>query len=1000
MLAKKFSISMILYLTLFCIIVVSFLFSHRLLKEVSAANTMTCSSTPYVVDPGEEVTISAVINFTPADVWAVIENEDGVADSHYSLDEDDATHYSKVYTTSGTANGRYDIGIFATVDGTGEQVFCNPSTGAAWIKKSLSDINWTGRLRHKVVINNGKLWILGGFDYDYQSDVWSSADGQKWIQVTKEAPWGIRRSDFGALALNNKIFVFGGYKLNSNWTVATLQNDVWSSADGAHWTRINAGADWSARSSFGYTVYNNELWLAGGCTSLNPSTLGCASASDEVWSSSDGIDWTLATNNPGWSERSLSKLLVHNDGNDDRLFLIGGVDYPGGTANNVKDVWSSADGADWAEKTAAADFEARYLFDAFSYDFGDGQKIWLMGGREMDAGITQHNDIWSSVDGADWDLEKDDVAIPGIGVQPSKWTHWTPRRFFQTVIFNAGNGPKAWLLGGYDKIVNRNDIWTTTNGVDWTLTNEFVEPEFGSRFDTPVAVYNNKLWLVAGLAKGKGLGRDVWSSADGISWTCEFGSYTAGTEGVDCNHATPGWVARFDDKLLVYDDGDSEKLFMIGGCTWPGPGYGSCPSGYGLKDVWSYDDNVPEINKIWIQETAAAAWDVRNLPALAVYDNKMWLMGGLKQATTLLQDVWYSSDGTTWTQASNAPWSVRTGHSAVVYDDKLWVMGGQTTGPTRLNDVWYSTDPINSGWTQATSSAAWSPRLTFGLLNFNNRMWVVSGQQDGTTFAEYLGTQDIYWSQDGAIWNLATDTADFAGRDFFSSTVFQDRIWLTGGDSNAGNNNDVWASRYADLNYYVMTPLDWKVNIRAQVDPTLSLVLSSNACELGVLTADAIQTCGYSVAVATNAQSGYTGYIRQNHGFESTIGLTNHEIHSENGTPLQIEATGTLVGENGEYGVGILTADTTDWPEFTGDCADYDNQSSTSLPAKAVDWSTAADPDAYLGDNVDNVFATSSDPVQGVDNGLTYFCHGVRIKWDTPPGSYSQTVTISVVANF
>ncbi|MCX6744115.1 MAG: hypothetical protein NTX82_01165 [Candidatus Parcubacteria bacterium] len=194
--------------------------------------------------------------------------------------------------------------------------------------------------------------------------------------------------------------------------------------------------------------------------------------------------------------------------------------------------------------------------------------------------------------------------------------------------------------------------------------------------------------------------------------------------------------------------------------------------------------------------------------------------------------------------------------------------------------------------------------------------------------------------------------------------------------------------------------LDDNVNITASVDPTLSLAISNNACTLGLLTADAIQTCGYNASVTTNAPNGYTGYIRQNQGFQSTNGTVTSEIKGENDTPLQIDASGTLSGLYGEYGIGIQTADTTDWPEFTGLCSDYDDQAIISLPAKAADWSTSADPDAYLGNNIDNIFASNSEPVDGVTLGLTLFCHGVKIKWNAPPGSYSQIVTITAVGNF
>ena len=45
--------------------------------------------------------------------------------------------------------------------------------------------------------------------------------------------------------------------------------------------------------------------------------------------------------------------------------------------------------------------------------------------------------------------------------------------------------------------------------------------------------------------------------------------------------------------------------------------------------------------------------------------------------TSPSNDVWYSSDGITWTEATaSAAWSARCLHNAVVYDSEVYVMDG------------------------------------------------------------------------------------------------------------------------------------------------------------------------------------------------------------------------------------------------------------------------------------------------------------------------------------
>jgi len=66
----------------------------------------------------------------------------------------------------------------------------------------------------------------------------------------------------------------------------------------------------------------------------------------------------------------------------------------------------------------------------------------------------------------------------------------------------------------------------------------------------------------------------------------------------------------------------------------------------------------------------------------------MWVIGGYDGS--LKNDVWYSIDGISWTQATaSAAFSTRYSHSSLVYQSKMWVIGGYDGGGHE-NDVWYS----------------------------------------------------------------------------------------------------------------------------------------------------------------------------------------------------------------------------------------------------------------------------------------------------------------------
>ena len=89
------------------------------------------------------------------------------------------------------------------------------------------------------------------------------------------------------------------------------------------------------------------------------------------------------------------------------------------------------------------------------------------------------------------------------------------------------------------------------------------------------------------------------------------------------------------------------------------------------------------------------------------------------------------STGAQWTQVtpSGSMWSGREMHTTVVFDNKLWVLGGQD-GNLR-NDVWSSADGVH--WTQVTPSGSiWSPRENPTSAVFHNKLWVLGGH-DGSS---------------------------------------------------------------------------------------------------------------------------------------------------------------------------------------------------------------------------------------------------------------------------
>lgn len=252
-----------------------------------------------------------------------------------------------------------------------------------------------------------------------------------------------------------------------------------------------------------------------------------------------------------------------------------------------------------------------------------------------------------------------------------------------------------------------------------------------------------------------------------------------------------GWQPRDSQGELVYND----QLWIFGG--WFNS-YEAPP-----RDVWSSPDG-----KTWKQVTASAPWKHSDLPMTVTFNGKMWIMGGWYNGRlpghSASSEVWSSTDGAAWEQVTaNAGWSPRIAAGLVVFQDKMWVLGGTENyyfgdDKSLKSDVWYSSD--GKEWKQATADAGWSPRAYLAASVHDGKMWVLGG---GNYVPQYHAKNDVWYSSDGVHWTQATEAAPWHPRLWFSSAVYRDRLWVLGGWSNNPSTNwhDVW---------FTQNGKDWK----------------------------------------------------------------------------------------------------------------------------------------------------------------------------------------------
>jgi len=300
---------------------------------------------------------------------------------------------------------------------------------------------WQPRDSQGEVVYQDKLWVFGGWFSSHAPaprDVWSSPNGTDWTQVTSQAPW--IHSDLSmSIVFRDRMWMMGGW-YNGRLPDHAAGNEVWSSSNGRDWTAETKAAEWSPRVAAALVEFKGKLWILGGTEDYYFGN--SRSLKNDVWSSADGKTWILETANAPWSPRAYHQAAVLND----RIYLFGGGNYvPEYEARH--DVWSSADGVNWTQETEAAPWHERLWFSTAVYR----GHIWVLGGWSNHP-YQNWNDVWYSKNGRNWKQ----LQTPHI---------WPVRHEHSTFVFQD----RLWVAGGMTPPL-KNDVWTLKLPSGWQPT--------------------------------------------------------------------------------------------------------------------------------------------------------------------------------------------------------------------------------------------------------------------------------------------------------------------------------------------------------------------------------------------------------------------------------------------------------------------------------------------------------------------------------------------------
>lgn len=223
----------------------------------------------------------------------------------------------------------------------------------------------------------------------------------------------------------------------------------------------------------------------------------------EVWVSEDGgFTWTRKAD-ASWLARHCAGWVVFNN----KIFVISG--------DGNDDVWSSEDGEHWVQECSNAPFGKRYA----PYVAVFNNKLWLMGGlsywedgQYIHPRVKAFNDVWSSEDGQNWEKV--------IDCAP-----WAPRGLIHgyavknDTLYILGGGIKSGIIpgGGSETVAEYNDVWSTTDGLNWTrilYKAPWLPRTHFSVFSTPEYIYITD----GSVGQQAVMSNEVWRSRDGIMW--------------------------------------------------------------------------------------------------------------------------------------------------------------------------------------------------------------------------------------------------------------------------------------------------------------------------------------------------------------------------------------------------------------------------------------------------------------------------------------------------
>jgi hypothetical protein len=243
---------------------------------------------------------------------------------------------------------------------------CHPkSSGYVWNEVTKS-ANYPQGYGFPVFVVNEKMLAF------HHEAVWSSADGVSWTKIDLPS---VKRDAYEAryIQFNNAVYALGQNR--GNYAVGIkFGSTIRRTTDFKRWETLAEKSNLPERVFYGSFVLDGKIWLIGGYDGKN--------YHNDIWNSPDGVRWTRVAERAAWSPRNAGVIVEFKN----RIWMLGGGVIDGMKSDNPnsgKEIWSSTDGVKWTLETAKLELSA--LGTPVVFD----NKLWLVGANRNDGNFAR-----------------------------------------------------------------------------------------------------------------------------------------------------------------------------------------------------------------------------------------------------------------------------------------------------------------------------------------------------------------------------------------------------------------------------------------------------------------------------------------------------------------------------------------------------------------------------------------------------------------------------------